>query len=76
MSWDSVIRFYRFVLRSGDAGLADLLTRALTREPSLRPRVDRELRAARRGGSGLRGAPDWVVRIVLARLASVAERRR
>ena len=73
MSWDSLIRFYRFVLRFGDARVAELLTRALASEPALLPRVDRELRAAGRDVAGLPGAPDWVVRMVGAHLAAGSE---
>lgn len=72
MSWDSVIRFYRFVLRSGDTGLAERLTRALGSDPALRGRVESELRALSRRELTAPAAPDWVLRALLARLAALA----
>ena len=65
---ESLIRFYRSAVRSGDRRLADALTRALREDPALADAADRALRELPRGAPRPSRAGRRVLRRLLARL--------
>jgi hypothetical protein len=66
------VKLYRFLLRDGDAQVADALTRAIRNDPPTADRADRELRSLPRAKASRRSSSSHRV---LARLLRSALRQ-